>query len=60
LIFCFVAGIPTIHHFTILGDYNALVMDLLGPSLEELFNLCKRKFSLKTVLLLADQMVFNL
>ena len=50
-------GIPHIRWYGQERDYNVLVMDLLGPSLEDLFNFCSRRFTMKTVLMLADQMI---
>lgn len=50
-------GIPFIRWFGREGEYNAMVIDLLGPSLEDLFNYCHRKFTFKTVIMLALQMI---
>ncbi|XP_050399502.1 casein kinase I [Patella vulgata] len=50
-------GIPHMRWFGSEREYNVLVLDLLGPSLEDLFNFCSRRFTMKTVLMLADQMI---
>ncbi|KAF6251528.1 ser/thr kinase [Scenedesmus sp. NREL 46B-D3] len=51
------AGIPNLRWYGIEGEYNVMVIDLLGPSLEDLFNFCSRKLTVKSVLMLADQMI---
>jgi casein kinase 1 len=51
------SDLAQIYYFGIEDDYRVLVMDSLGKSLGQLHRLCKSKFSLKTTLILADQML---
>lgn len=50
-------GIPSIHWCGSQGNYNIMIIDLLGPSLEDLFNYCKRKFTVKNTIMIGDQIV---
>jgi serine/threonine protein kinase len=52
-----VKGIPNIYYYGTEAEFNIMVMDMLGPSLDDLFKFCGQRFSLKTVLMLADQMI---
>ncbi|KAJ4453909.1 putative Casein kinase I [Paratrimastix pyriformis] len=50
-------GIPKVRWFGVEGEYNVMVMEMLGHSLEDVFTRCGRRFPLRTVLMLADQML---
>ena len=50
-------GIPTYFWSGTCGDYNVMIIDLLGPSMEDLLNYCNRSFSLVTTIIIAEQMI---
>ncbi|CEP15448.1 hypothetical protein [Parasitella parasitica] len=52
-----ITGVPKAYYFGHEGLHNVLVIDLLGPSLEDLFDMCNRKLSIKTVAMVAKQMI---
>jgi hypothetical protein len=50
-------GIPLVHWFGIESSFNVMAVERLGPSLDDLFARCGFRFTMKTVLLLAGQLV---
>jgi serine/threonine protein kinase len=52
-----VTGIPKVHAMTTEGKFNVMLMDLLGKSLEDIFVDHNKQFSLKTTLMLGEQMI---
>jgi serine/threonine protein kinase len=50
-------GFPRIYSIKKTKKNNIFIMDYLGPSLEDLFDFCNNKFSIKTVLMIGIQIL---
>ena len=48
-----IEGIPKLFYCGSEGDFNILVVELLGKSLEKLLDSCERKLTLKCVAMIA-------
>ena len=50
-------GVPEVYWLGVEKGWRAMIMDVLGTAIDELLDDCGDQFSLKTVLMLADQMI---
>ncbi|KAH8424208.1 uncharacterized protein LDX57_001965 [Aspergillus melleus] len=50
-------GIPVLHWFETVDDKEVMIMDMVGPTLEELFTKSGRYFGMCALLLFAEQML---
>ncbi|EGR31172.1 protein kinase domain protein [Ichthyophthirius multifiliis] len=55
-----IQGFPQVYYCSQEEQYNIMVYELLGPSLEDLFNICSRKFQPKTVAMIGLQILERL
>ena len=53
-------GIPRVYMKSSSRENNIMVMDLLGPSLEDMLNYCGRKFTVKTTMMLGIELITRL
>ena len=50
-------GISQMHWHGVKDDFNVLILDLLGPTLQELFDFCNRKFTNQTLCWIGYEMI---
>jgi serine/threonine protein kinase len=50
-------GIPKWHEYGMKGKYNFMVIELLGPSLRNVFKSCDKQFGMNTICVIAEQMI---
>ena len=50
-------GIPEIKWIGESNKWNIMIIEYLGPSIEDLFELCSKRFNLKTVLMIVEQIL---
>ena len=50
-------GVPKVHWIGVEGDFSVMVMDILGPSLQLLFEFCECKWSMQTILEIGIQLI---
>ena len=56
----FIDGIPAVKSYGFSGEFNILVMELLGKSLEDIFQQQEKKFTIKTVCMIGIQILDRL